>query len=84
GASSVAALVAMNSFFETPYNYDDLIYYAIYGESLISGSFHGDNAVPCMFVGLVLLKSSKPCKKIDLPIVECNVVKVCPDLSIDT
>ncbi|AJI68315.1 hypothetical protein DR79_1106 [Francisella tularensis] len=50
-ASSVAALVAMNAFFETPYNYDDLIDYAIYGESLISGSFHGDNAVPCMFSG---------------------------------
>ncbi|MEY8767769.1 homoserine kinase [Francisella philomiragia] len=83
-ASSVAALVAMNAFFETPYNYDDLIDYAIYGESLISGSFHGDNAVPCMFGGLVLLQSSKPCKKIDLPIVDCNVVIVCPDLSIET
>lgn len=83
-ASSVAALVAMNAFFETPYSYDDLIDYAIYGESLISGSFHGDNAVPCMFGGLVLLQSSKPCKKIDLPIVDCNVVIVCPDLSIET
>ncbi|MFC4892337.1 homoserine kinase [Pseudofrancisella aestuarii] len=83
-ASSVAALVAMNAFFEEPYSYDDLIDYAIYGESLISGSFHGDNAVPCMFGGLVLLQSSKPCKKIDLPIVDCNVAIVCPDLSIET
>lgn len=83
-ASSVAALVAMNAFFEIPYSYDDLIDYAIYGESLISGSYHGDNAVPCMFGGLVLLQSSKPCKKIDLPLVDCNVVIVCPNLSIET
>ncbi|ASG68420.1 homoserine kinase [Francisella halioticida] len=83
-ASSVAALVAMNAFFEKPYSYDELIDYAIYGESLISGAFHGDNAVSCMFGGLVLLQNSKPCKKIQLPIADCKVAIVCPDLSIET
>ena len=83
-SSSVAALVAMNAFFETPYSNDDLVDYAIYAESLITGSYHGDNAVPCLFGGLVLLQCSKPCKKIDLPIVDCNVVIVCPDLSVET
>ena len=83
-ASSVAALVAMNAFFEQPYSYDELIDYAIYGESLITGAFHGDNAVPCMFGGLVLLQCSKPCKKIQLPIADCKVGIVCPDLSIET
>ncbi|MCL4144833.1 UNVERIFIED_CONTAM: hypothetical protein GTU68_042391 [Idotea baltica] len=83
-ASSVAALIAMNAFFKEPYSYDELIDYAIYGESLISGSFHGDNAVPCMYGGMVLLQSSKPCKKIDLPLVECDVVIICPALSIET
>ncbi|API87291.1 homoserine kinase [Francisella uliginis] len=83
-ASSVAALVAMNAFFEKPYTYDELIDYAIYGESLITGAFHGDNAVPCMFGGLVLLQSSKPCRKIQLPIADCKVAIVCPDLSIET
>ncbi len=83
-SSSVAALVAMNAFFDTPYSKDDLVDYAIYSESLISGSYHGDNAVPCLYGGLVLLQISKPCKKIDLPIVECNVAIICPDLSIET
>ena len=83
-ASSVAALVAMNAFFKNPYSYDDLIDYAIYGESLISGAFHGDNAVPSMFGGLILLQNSKPCKKINLPTTECDVIIICPNLSIET
>ena len=83
-ASSVAALIAMNGFFEKPYHLDELVDYAIYAESLISGAYHGDNAVPCLYGGLVLLQSSKPCKKIDLPTVDCDVVIICPDLSIET
>ena len=84
-ASSVAALIAMNAFFESPYRLDELIDYAIYGEYLISGIYHGDNAVPSMYGGLILLQSSKPCKKINLPIIDdLHVIIVCPYLSIET
>lgn len=83
-ASSVAALIALNAFLEAPCPSIELVNYAIYGESLISGAYHGDNAVPCMMGGLVLLQSSKPCRMIALPVPNCQVVIICPDLSIET
>lgn len=83
-ASSVAALIALNAFLVEPCPLIELVNYAIYGESLISGSYHGDNAVPCMMGGLVLLQSSKPCQMIALPVPDCQVAIICPDLSIET
>ena len=84
-ASSVAAILAVNEFLSQPLAKDELIDYAIYGESLISGGvYHGDNAVPAMFGGLVLLQNSKPCEFIQLPNLDLYGSIVVPDLKIET
>lgn len=84
-ASSVAAILAVNEFLSQPLAKDQLIDYAIYGESLISGGvYHGDNAVPAMFGGLVLLQNSKPCEFIQLPHLGLYASVVVPDLKVET
>ncbi|WP_235842361.1 homoserine kinase [Cysteiniphilum halobium] len=84
-ASSVAAILAVNEFLVKPLVKEQLIDYAIYGESLISGGvYHGDNAVPAMFGGLVLLQSSKPCEFIHLPSLGLYASLIVPDLKVET
>lgn len=84
-ASSVAALLALNEFFEKPLALDQLINYAVYGESQISGgAYHADNVAPSMFGGLVLLQSSKPVKMIQLPTCDLYAAIVQPQMSIET
>ncbi|WP_239986766.1 homoserine kinase [Fastidiosibacter lacustris] len=84
-ASSVAAILAVNEFLQAPLPKERLIDYAIYGESLTSGgAYHGDNAVPAMFGGLVLLQNSQPCKFIQLPTLELYAAVVVPKLQIET
>ncbi|WP_440994006.1 homoserine kinase [Cysteiniphilum litorale] len=84
-ASSVAAILAVNEFLVKPLAKEQLIDYAIYGESLISGGvYHGDNAVPAMFGGLVLLQNSKPCEFIQLPSLGLYASVVVPNLKIET
>ncbi|WP_018298466.1 homoserine kinase [Fangia hongkongensis] len=84
-ASSVAAILAVNAFLDAPLSKDQLIDYAIYGESLISGGvYHGDNAVPSMFGGLVLLQSSKPCQFVKLPTLGLYALIACPEIEIKT
>ncbi|WP_100551114.1 homoserine kinase [Caedibacter taeniospiralis] len=84
-ASSVAAILAVNAFLTQPLPKKQLIEYAIYGESLISGGvYHGDNAVPSMFGGLVLLQSSKPCEFIELPSLNLCAAIAVPNLKIET
>ncbi|WP_225630026.1 MULTISPECIES: homoserine kinase [Cysteiniphilum] len=84
-ASSVAAILAVNEFLGRPLAKEQLIDYAIYGESLISGGvYHGDNAVPAMFGGLVLLQNSRPCEFIQLPSLDLYASVVVPRLKIET
>ncbi|WP_235826829.1 homoserine kinase [Facilibium subflavum] len=84
-ASAVGAILALNEFLQTPLSKTQLIDYAIFGESLISGGvYHGDNAVPCMFGGLILLQSSKPCSFIKLPTLGLYAALSCPDIEIET
>jgi len=84
-ASSVAAMIAVNGFLEKPLGLEGLSDYTIYGESLISGGiYHGDNAIPSLYGGLVLLQSSKPCKMIQLPSLDVKVVIVHPHIEVET
>ena len=85
-ASAAAAIVAINQFLTQPFKHEALADYVIYGESLTSGgSFHGDNAIPSLVGGLVLIQSSKPpCQFIQLPTNNLYASVVCPALSIET
>jgi homoserine kinase len=58
-ASCVAALVAANALLETPVSADVLYRCALVGESVASGSEHGDNVGPMLLGGLVLATSER-------------------------
>ena len=53
-ASAVAAVVAANEFLDPKLNRDELLKYALYGESVASGSIHGDNVAASLFGGLTI------------------------------
>lgn len=53
-ASCVAALVAANAVLDVPLDRDALYRLALLGESVASGSIHGDNVAPMLYGGVVL------------------------------
>ncbi|MEO6066022.1 MAG: homoserine kinase, partial [Lysobacterales bacterium] len=58
-ASCVAALVAANALLDTPLSRADLYPFALEGESVSSGSRHGDNVAPMLLGGVVLATPSR-------------------------
>jgi homoserine kinase len=58
-ASCVAALVAANALLDTPVSVETLYPCALQGESVASGSLHGDNVGPMLLGGLVLATSDR-------------------------
>ena len=54
-ASAVAAVVAANALLETPLPREALYPFALAGETVASGSAHGDNIAPQLLGGLVLV-----------------------------
>jgi len=53
-ASAVAAVVAANALLEQPLSKEELLEFAVAGETVASGSYHVDNVAPCLFGGLTL------------------------------
>ncbi|MGY0558709.1 MULTISPECIES: homoserine kinase [unclassified Lysobacter] len=72
-ASCVAALIAANALLDVPLSRDQLYPLALLGESVASGSVHGDNVAPMLFGGVVL---ATPTRAIPLsaPPLHCAVV----------
>jgi len=56
-SSVVAALVALNHFYDRPFNGQELLIFAGEMEGLVSGSVHYDNVAPCLFGGVQLIMS---------------------------
>lgn len=84
-ASAVGAIVAAAALVDEELSTLELLDYALAGESVASGSAHGDNVTPCLMGGLTLTRSLSPLDVIDLPVpdgVYCVLVK--PDIRIDT
>ena len=81
-ASCVAALVAANALLDTPLSRDALYPFALDGESVSSGSRHGDNVAPMLLGGVVLATASR---MISLPAPEwLHAVVVHPDQVLET
>jgi homoserine kinase len=55
-ASACAAAVLVNELLNRPLEKRELIPFALDGELVSSGSRHGDNVVPCMIGGLMLIR----------------------------
>ena len=84
-ASSVGSLVAANSLLDEPLPREQLLRYALLGEELASGTPHGDNAAPCLFGGLTLLRSMDPVEAVRIPVPKgLRVVLVHPHRELDT
>ncbi|MES2252385.1 MAG: homoserine kinase [Pseudomonadota bacterium] len=54
-SSIVAALVALNRFYNQPFNDSELLIFAGEMEGVVSGSVHYDNVAPCLFGGVQLI-----------------------------
>ena len=81
-ASCVAALVAANALLEEPLSREALYRFALDGESVASGSRHGDNVGPMLLGGLVRTTAERMVR-IDVP-EAWHCVLVHPDLVLET
>ncbi len=83
-ASAVAAVVALNGFLSSPISKERLVEFALYGEEIASGGRHADNVAPCVFGGIILIRSIDPMEVINLPYPELYCVIVHPHLQVET
>ena len=83
-SSAVVAAVAINAFLSIPMSLEKVAEYAIFGEHVATGNFHGDNAIPSLYGGLCFVRSVDPLKVIQLPNLGLHLVVVHPDLEIET
>ncbi len=84
-ASSVAALVAANALLPRPLPPERLLAYALLGEELASGSAHGDNAAPCLYGGLTVVRSLDPIELVRVPLPAGLAVALAhPHMELDT
>ncbi|HEX6923802.1 MAG TPA: homoserine kinase [Longimicrobiaceae bacterium] len=84
-ASAVGALVAANALLEEPLTLDELLRFALVGESVASGSPHADNLAPCLFGGLTLVRGLEFPDVLQIPVPEeIRCVLVHPHLRLDT
>lgn len=81
-ASCVAALVAANALLDAPLSRDALYDAALEGESVASGSRHGDNVAP-MLLGGVVLATADRMLALDVP-ATLHCVVVHPDQVLET
>jgi homoserine kinase len=72
-ASCVAALVAANALLDAPLSREALYPFALLGESVASGSLHGDNVAPMLLGGVVLATEARAIR-LDAPELYCAAV----------
>jgi homoserine kinase len=84
-ASAVAAVVAANALLPRPLSTEALFRYALIGETVASGSAHGDNLAPGLLGGLTLVRGTDPPDLVRIPVpprLRCVLVR--PHLRLDT
>ncbi len=67
-ASSVAAAFVVNRLLGGPFSTAELVESALVGERLAAVTAHGDNIVPCLLGGIVLVRTLAPLDIIRLPV----------------
>jgi len=83
--SVVAALYALNEFYQQPFNETELLNLMAEQEGKISGSIHYDNIAPCYLGGLQLMTSdaTQPCLTVP-SFDDCYWVMAYPDIEVST
>ncbi|HEY2397030.1 MAG TPA: homoserine kinase [Rudaea sp.] len=81
-ASCVAALIAANALLDTPLAVENLYPFALAGEAVASGGYHGDNVGPMLLGGIVLATTDR-LVRVPAPD-EWHCVLVHPDATLET
>lgn len=85
-ASSAGAVFGLNEILGRPFGHDDLVRFAMEGESLIGGGAkHADNVAPAVMGGVVLIRGYEPLDIIKLPVPDnFYTVVVHPHITVTT
>ena len=83
-ASAAGAVVAANHLLDDFFSKDDLVRFAMNGEKLASGVKHADNIAPCIYGGVVLIRSIFPLDIIPLTAPPLFVTVVHPQIEVKT
>jgi homoserine kinase len=84
-ASAVGALVAASALLPTPLPREEMLRYALVGETVASGSAHADNLAPGIYGGLTMVREMDPPDVVRIPVPEGLLcVLVHPHLRLDT
>lgn len=84
-ASAAGAVFGINELLGNPFSRNQLVYFAMKGEAIASGSEHADNVAPCLLGGFTLIRGYNPLDviKIDAPS-ELYAVVLHPHIEIKT
>jgi homoserine kinase len=69
-ASTVAALVSVNTLLDVPFSKKELLPFALEGERVACGAAHADNVAPSLLGGFVLIRDYASLDIISLPVPE--------------
>ncbi len=84
-ASAAAGVMAVNELLGRPLAKRALAKYAILGESAADGAIHGDNVIPSLVGGMVLIRDNATCDFIKLPVpMGLKVFVIYPEIEILT
>jgi len=83
-ASSAGAVVAANHLLGNIFSKEDLVRFAMNGEKLASGVKHADNLAPCIYGGVVLVRSIFPLDIVALSAPPLFVTVVHPQIEVKT
>ena len=83
-ASAAGAVVAANHLLGNIFSKEDLVKFAMNGEKLASGVKHADNIAPCMYGGIILIRSIFPLDIVSLSAPPLYVTVVHPQIEVKT
>jgi len=84
-ASAAAGVMAVNELLGRPLEKRALAEYAVIGESAADGAIHGDNVIPSLVGGMVLIRDNATCDFIKLPVPRgLSVFVIYPEIEILT
>ena len=83
-ASAVAAVVAASAVLDEGLTLPERFEYALQGEEVAAGAFHGDNVAPALLGGLILVRSMDPLDVVRIPVPhDMGAVIVRPHIEVD-
>ena len=84
-ASAAASVLAVNELLGRPLEKRELAKYAVIGESAADGAIHGDNVIPSLLGGIVLIRDNASFDFIKLPVpIGLSVFVIYPEIEILT